>query len=665
MKNFKLFTIIVLLISASFLTANAQYYQNWVAQYSGQYGSSDYINDLEVRDGYVYVTGYEGQFTAYWATVKYDYSGQEQWVQRLVDGQSQTAEALAVDAAGNVYVTGYQYQFSGSGDVATLKYSPNGDSLWKQLYSSPGGNNQPNDIALDALGNIYITGASWVTAQEDFDLLLLKYDPDGNLLWDRTLDNGDGQLDSGYKLAIDPDGNAIVAGYTEPNPYLVKYSPTGDLLWEDEHVGFSTNDEWKRVVTDAQGNIYVLGEISPPGESNHLWTAKYDPDGNILWEDNYTGTADESCYAGGLALMPDGGVVVSGQSWDLPNNNNIITIRYAPDGTELWQRLETAGYAHASGEDVAADADGNIYVTGYGFNYTYWEDIITLGYSPDGDLLWTQIYAGPEPNQSDYPQAIAVDEASNVFVAATSWYPASSADYITIMYSPLPDVTIALTPVGQPIQIPANGGSFDFNIAVTNNELDPVTMDVWTMATLPNGSEVGPIILVEDITIPAETTIDRDRTQAVPAGAPAGIYTYDAYIGDYDAALWGEDHFDFEKLATGDGSVVYGWASWGEEFDLNSSNVKIETPDKFALFGAYPNPFNPTTTLSFQLAVDSKVNLTVFDVNGRQVAELVNGYRNAGNHTITFNASDLTSGIYFAQLSFNGQSQVQKLMLIK
>ena len=87
-------------------------------------------------------------------------------------------------------------------------------------------------MAFDASGNIYIAGASWVTAQEDFDLLLLKYDSDGNLLWDRTLDNGDGQLDTGYELAIDPDGNAIVAGFTEPNAYLVKYSPTGDLLWE-------------------------------------------------------------------------------------------------------------------------------------------------------------------------------------------------------------------------------------------------------------------------------------------------------------------------------------------------------------------------------------------------------------------------------------------------
>ena len=227
-----------------------------------------------MRDGYVYVTGHMARFAANdeYATVKYDASGQQLWVQRYSGGQAQIAEALAVDAAGNVYVTGWQKVFSAGIDVVTLKYSPSGVLLWEQRFASPGGNNQPNDIAIDASGNIYVAGASWVTAQEDFDMLLLKYDSGGNLLWDRTLDNGDGQLDSAYKMAIDPNGNAILAGFTEPNAYLAKYSPTGDLLWDRERVGFSTNDEWKRVETDATGNIYVFGEISPPGQANHLWT---------------------------------------------------------------------------------------------------------------------------------------------------------------------------------------------------------------------------------------------------------------------------------------------------------------------------------------------------------------------------------------------------------
>lgn len=420
--------------------ADGQVEQAWVASYNGVppidgWEPADWVNDLVVRDGYVYVTGYESAATAYWATVKYDDDGQEVWVQRLVDGQSQIAEAMAVDAAGNVYVTGWQKQFNAGIDAVTVKYGPDGTLLWERHFESPGGNNQPNDIGIDASGNIYVAGASWVTAQEDFDMLLLKYDADGQLLWDRTLDNGDGQLDTAYELAIDPDDNAVLAGLTEPNAYLAKYSPAGDLLWDREFVGFSTNDEWRRVETDAAGNIYVLGEISPPSEPNYIWLNKYDPDGNILWEQTYTGTADRSCSAGGLAVLPDGGAVISGRSGDTPYSN-IVTIRYAPDGTKLWQRLENAGYVVASGNDVAVDAEGRIYVTGYGYNFSYWEDIVTLGYSADGDLLWTQIYAGPEPDQSDYPQAIAVDDAANVFVAAHSWDPETSDNFTTIRYTP-------------------------------------------------------------------------------------------------------------------------------------------------------------------------------------------------------------------------------------
>jgi len=315
-----------------------------------------------------------------------------------------------------------------------VKYDYEGRELWVQRYED-GPSRAPNDMKIDASGDLYIAGASWVDGH--FDVLLLKYDSEGELLWDRTLDNGDEQWDSAYALTIDPNGNAILAGYTEPAAYLVKYSPTGELLWEREHESFAPLDQWERIETDAEGNVYVLGEISPPFETKYLWTTKNDPAGSTLWEQTYTGTADQSCYAGNLAVTADGGVVITGQSWDLPNNN-IVTIRYAADGTELWQRLENAGVHSARGDDVALDAQGRIYVTGYGFNYSFWEDIVTLGYSPDGDLLWTEIYAGPEiiGEQSDYPQAMVVDESGNVFVAAHSWAGAGD-DYTTIRYRPL------------------------------------------------------------------------------------------------------------------------------------------------------------------------------------------------------------------------------------
>lgn len=76
------------------------------------------------------------------------------------------------------------------------------------------------------------------------------------------------------------------AGYTEPISldsavYVVKFDGDGEVLWERERNGFSNVDAAERVALDEGGNVYVLGEVSPPGEPLHIWTAKYSPDGDF------------------------------------------------------------------------------------------------------------------------------------------------------------------------------------------------------------------------------------------------------------------------------------------------------------------------------------------------------------------------------------------------
>ena len=88
-------------------------------------------------------------------------------------------------------------------------------------------------------------------------------------------------------------------------------------------------------------------------------------------------------------------------------------------------------------------------------------------------------------------------------------------------------------------------------------------------------------------------------------------------------------------------------------------------PTEFALSQNYPNPFNPSTTIEFALPQMSEVNIAVYDVLGRKVAELVNGNFNAGYHKVRFNASNLTSGVYFYSIKAGDFVSVKKLMLLK
>ncbi|HMS35286.1 MAG TPA: T9SS type A sorting domain-containing protein [Ignavibacteria bacterium] len=101
-----------------------------------------------------------------------------------------------------------------------------------------------------------------------------------------------------------------------------------------------------------------------------------------------------------------------------------------------------------------------------------------------------------------------------------------------------------------------------------------------------------------------------------------------------------------------------------EYFNL-SNNVSIGIPERYDLSQNYPNPFNPATNINFDIPIDGKVSLKIFDMTGREVATLVNEVKTAGYYSLKFNASSLSSGIYFYSLKSGNFSITKKMMLIK
>ena len=97
----------------------------------------------------------------------------------------------------------------------------------------------------------------------------------------------------------------------------------------------------------------------------------------------------------------------------------------------------------------------------------------------------------------------------------------------------------------------------------------------------------------------------------------------------------------------------------------SSEAPEIDFPSKISLAQNYPNPFNPSTTIRFELPTDSHVELVVFDMLGRKVAELVNEFRTQGTHTTSFDATNLSSGIYLYQFKANDQIITNQMTLIK
>lgn len=291
----------------------------------------------------------------------------------------------------------------------------------------------------------------------------------------------------------------------------------------------------------------------------------------------------------------------------------------------------------------------------------------------DADHGWAvarygEIIATTDGGDNWYPQISGtpsvVLRSVSMVSSSVGWISGTSG---TILYtsnggmeSPL---EITLTPVNPPIQIPASGGSFDFEALIVNLTDSTVTYDVWTHAVLPN-SVVYPLIAREDVMLAAEDTLFRVVTQAVPVGAPSGLYTYQGFVGDYPDVMWDESSFDFEKLATDFGGDVY--TSWTvSSWDTENLTKTSKSADQTGLLSAYPNPFNPEMTFSYRLPEAARVQLQIFNLQGRLIATLVDRVEGAGEHSLEFNGAHLPSGMYFYTLETGLFHQDGKLLLLK
>ena len=294
-----------------------------------------------------------------------------------------------------------------------------------------------------------------------------------------------------------------------------------------------------------------------------------------------------------------------------------------------------------------------------------WTNIrMTRGPYGDWEVIWD--YLGSYQLVATV-HSVFVPFPNNTFLwlGPAGYYGITGGFYIDDINITEYQIIVTLFPHNLPIQIPANGGSFVFDVNIENTNPFPVCLDAWTEAIQPGGHIFSPLILNTHLFISPGAVISKyDITQFVPENAPAGFYTHICNAGNYPGFVIDDDSFSFVKLETIEtenhdlGWSIYGWSD--EEYIQSSIDSR-----GFCLKEAYPNPFNAKTAIIYQLQAASYVELVVYDINGREVARLVDGYRSAGVYETVFDGSQLSSGIYFVSLKCKGFSQTQKLILIK
>jgi predicted secreted protein len=418
----------------------------WVARYNGLGNNIDEANALAVDGaGNIYVTGGSRSergngIREDYATIKYGGNGNELWVARYTgpgDGDN-TATALAVDGKGNVYVTGQSNSQKGDLDFATVKYDSHGRELWVARYNGPGNNVDGADaLVVDSKGNVYVTGNSRGNKGHD-DYATIKYDANGNELWVARYDDG-----SSTAMAVDSVGNVYVTGFSRANNDLngyltIKYDNVGNQLWtaaynfpgSGDHVAYA-------IAVDKNGSVYVTGRSI--GDSYDYATVKYDSDGNELWVARYNGPANRSDQASSIAVDADGNVYVTGRSDNENRERDYTTLKYDADGKLLWEaRYTEDGYGDGMATALAVDDSGNVYVTGQSYGNNSGWDYATIKYDSNGKQLWSARYNGPA-NSLDRATFLAIDSEGNVHVIGSS---SGTAGVPITTQSPWPDVSV-------------------------------------------------------------------------------------------------------------------------------------------------------------------------------------------------------------------------------
>ena len=462
--------------------------------------------------------------------------------------------------------------------------------------------------------------------------------------------NGD-DVDS--SIAVDSVGNVYVTGrsYGSGTYYdyaTIKYNSAGVEEWVARYNGPGNGDDRAySLAVDEGGNVYMTGRSIGSGTYYDYATIKYNSAGGEQWVARYNGPGNGWDGALSIAVDGDGNVYAAGRSEESGNDFDYTTIKYNSAGVEQWvARYNGPANTSDGANSIAVDAGGNVYVTGYNYGIGTHYDYATIKYDSAGVEQWVARYNGPV-NSNDYANRIAVDGDGNVFVTGYSDGSGSYIyDYATIKY----DSAGAEQWVAR-YDGPGNYQDYAYGIAIDGGGNVFVTgysygsHTGYDYATIKYNSAG----IQQWVARYNGQTSSADYAYSLALDGTGNVYVTGGSLGDYTTIKYSGGNVDNWMPVE---ATVLGQSAWGG-------------PQEFALHQNYPNPFNAATVLSYQLPVASSVRLKVYDTAGRSVETLVDGWRSAGTHELTFDASDLPSGMYVYRIQAGDWTDSGKMVLLK
>mgnify|MGYP001435579475 CR=1 FL=1 len=484
-------TLIFLFSFFNFLILNvhSQVVQQWAKSYNYSANADDNSNDIKAdSDGNLYVLGnsiYNNN--AYFTLIKYSPQGNVLWSANFSVPGSEglvSASSLALDGAA-IYVSGQL-----DGKIVVLKYSLTGTMQWLRYYSEPGIDSAGYSarIMVSSSGSLYVSATYGHTG----NIVLLKYDPSGTLLFARKFNGSDSKYNFAGVLLEDQLGNIYMAGRSgatinTTDVIIIKFDNGGNPVWFKKHHSGAYPGPGPRIALDAAGNVYLAYSSMNESLILVIKLVKYDPAGSMLWQVSDSGDAPGDSEAWSVAAGMDGNIYVTGSNFNNTTNTDCVTLKFSSSGNLIWKKTFDGGIQNVDiGYRLIIGPDGNLYIGGSTNSTTGYYDYLALKYSSLGELMWHKSYNG-SGSSTDIINAMTLDNSGNLVVTGWSIGSGTGSDMTTVKYA-------------QPIGISPVSNEVPKSFSLSQNYPNPFNPETKIKFQIPAGSSAAQIFLsVSDI----------------------------------------------------------------------------------------------------------------------------------------------------------------------
>ncbi len=525
--------------------------------------------------------------------------------------------------------------------------------------------------------------------------------------WVKRFNGNDNRFDIAATMKLDAGSNAIVFGNVSSIASLsditaIKYSPSGELLWQASFNGYGNSvDECKNAVIDDAGNSYITGFTADTGLVIKIVTIKINSTGSILWSKVFLPPAYNQGMGVSLVIDNSGNIYTCGYTRRANGSNTIVLLKYSASGILLDSAFfnKTASSSETP-VSVCLDNAGKIYILASSNAVGGVNDLLMLKYNSSMNLVWQNTFSGNSFG-NDIPVQMLVSSDNKLVVAAAVNSSPGGLDYGIYRYDTNSVLIMQYfyNGTGNNQDIPyAITTDTANNIFVTGSSRNADTLgseDIFTMKIDPtaflvwerryNGTGRG---------FDYGTSIDVDKRGNVFVGGTTDKHDFHQQYGllkygpagdlkwleEYSRIEYSED-FIYTTICDNSGSIYVTGISFDSTSDYDIATIKYsepigilpvsnEIPAEFRLYQNYPNPFNPVTKIRFDVKLNdkdekTKINLSVFNVSGKEVAVLVDRELYPGEYESDFDGSSFASGVYFCVLSEGDTRKSIKIMLLK